>query len=124
MPVPNSESTHSCEAAAQAQLVAYNARDVDAFARAYCDDIQLIDLSTGAVFCNGIDELRLRYGRQFAENPDLHCKLIKRIVCPPFVIDEEDVSGLSPSGSVHAVATYECSGGKIKRAWFIREVQS
>jgi len=116
-----SNLNHSIAAAAQAQLDAYNARDIDAFAHAYTEDVELIDLATGSVFCRGIDELRSRYGRQFSEHPNLHCRLISRIVCPPYVIDEEDVSGLAPSGQVHAVATYECCDGKIRRAWFLRE---
>lgn len=106
---------------AQDQLDAYNARDIEAFARVYADDIQLIALPAGEVFCNGIDELRDRYGKQFTLHPHLHCKLVSRIVCAPFVIDEEEVSGLSSAGLVHAVATYECRNGKIVRAWFIRE---
>ncbi len=120
MHVPHSEMNTSIAAAAQAQLEAYNARDIDAFARAYTDDVELVDLSTGTVFCHGIDELKSRYGRQFSEHPDLHCRLVSRIICPPYVIDEEDVSGLAPSGLVHAVATYECRDGKISRAWFLR----
>ena len=115
---------HSCADAAQAQLEAYNARNIDAFAVVYTDDVQLIDLSSGNVFCNGIGELRLRYGRQFAEHPELHCHLVHRIVCPPFVIDEEQVAGLVEGSIVHAVATYECRNGKIARAWFIREMSA
>jgi hypothetical protein len=120
--VLKSELLHPCAELAQAQLDAYNARDVNAFAKVYAEDVQLIDLSTGSVFCNGLDELRNRYGRQFSEHPHLHCRLVSRIVCPPFVIDEEDVSGLAAGGNVHAVATYECAEGMIKRAWFLREV--
>ncbi len=122
MRVLNSELLHPCAQLAQAQLDAYNARDIDAFARVYADDVQLIDLSTGSIFCDGLEELRNRYGRQFSEHPQLHCRLVSRIVCPPFVIDEEDVSGLAVNGNVHAVATYECADSKIKRAWFLREV--
>lgn len=119
----NEESPQTCERAAQAQLDAYNARDIDAFALVYTDDVRLIDLATGSVFCSGIEELRDRYGRQFEERTELHCQLISRIVCPPFVIDEEHVTGLNPDGHVHAVATYECRDGKISRAWFLREVK-
>lgn len=116
------ERPNDYERAAQAQLDAYNARDIDSFASVYTDDVRLIDLATGIIFCSGLDELRQRYGRQFAEKTDLHCRLVSRIVCPPFVIDEEDVTGLSPDGPVHAVATYECRDGKICRAWFLHEV--
>lgn len=116
-------SSIDCERLAQAQLDAYNAHDVATFADVYSDDVQLIDLATGRTFCNGIGELRERYARTFAENPTMHCRLVSRIACPPFVIDEEDVTGLVEGKNVHAVATYECRDGKICRAWFLREVQ-
>lgn len=109
------------EQCAQQQLDAYNARDIDAFAAVYANDIELIALPSGDVFCSGIEQLRARYAYQFEQHPLLHCKLVSRIVCPPFVIDEEDVGGLRADGNVHAVATYECRGGKIIRAWFLRE---
>ncbi len=109
------------EQCAQAQLDAYNARDIDAFAEVYAETIQLIALPSGEVFCNGIEELRARYGKQFHDHPELHCRLVSRVVCQPFVIDEEDVTGLRSDGPVHAVATYECRNGMIQRAWFLRE---
>ncbi|MCX6140194.1 MAG: nuclear transport factor 2 family protein [Candidatus Kapabacteria bacterium] len=112
----------TAEQCAQEQLDAYNARDIMRFADVYSMDIQLIDLATGSVFCEGRTALIDRYGPMFAAHPDLHCRLMKRIVCPPFVFDEEDVVGLSPNGSTHAVATYECVGGMITRAWFVREL--
>jgi len=109
------------EQCAQAQLEAYNARDIDAFAAVYADGVQLIDLATGSVFCDGRQALIDRYGPMFAEHPALHCELVSRIVAPPFVLDEERVSGLRPDTIVHAVATYEVRDGLITRAWFLRE---
>ncbi len=109
------------EQCAQQQLDAYNKRNIDAFASVYADDVELIALPSGEVFCKGIAELRARYADPFEQQPDLHCRRVSRIVCPPFVIDEEDVSGLRADSNVHAVATYECRNGKIMRAWFLRE---
>lgn len=119
--MPSTSHDKTPQECAQAQLDAYNARNIDAFAKVYADSIQLVALPSGDVFCDGIDELRSRYGKQFNEHPDLHCRLVSRIVCNPFVIDEENVVGLKPGSSVHAVATYECRNGKIVRAWFLRE---
>jgi hypothetical protein len=109
------------EECAQAQLDAYNARDIDAFAAVYHEHVELIDLKTGVPFCSDRDDLTARYGKQFAEHPLLHCELVDRIVCPPYVIDEERVTGLVADRTVHAVATYEVRDGYIMRAWFIRE---
>ena len=120
-----SENQHNRTPAecAQSQRDAYNARNIDDFAAVYAENIVLIALPSGEVFCNGINELRTRYGNMFASRPNLHCRLMSRIVCDPVVIDEEDVSGLSDDGNVHAVATYECRDGRIVRAWFIKQEQ-
>ena len=109
------------EECAQAQLDAYNARDINAFAEIYASDVQLIDLASGEVFCQGRQALIDRYGPMFAQHPNLHCHLTSRIVAPPFVLDEEHVDGLRPNEQVHAVATYEVHHGEIVRAWFLRE---
>jgi len=111
------------EECAQAQLDAYNTGDITTFAAVYADDVQLMDLSTGVVFCSGRPALIERYGTLFQRNPSLHCTLLSRIVAPPFVIDEEHVVGLAEQ-PVHAVATYEVHGGEIQRAWFLREQPS
>ena len=87
----------------------------------YHEDVQLIDLATNTVFCDGRDALIDRYGPMFEDHPDLHCTLVSRIVASPFVLDEEHVTGLRADGVVHAVATYEVRDGMIVRAWFLRE---
>lgn len=106
---------------AQAQLDAYNARDIDAFCAVYADDVVLYDLVSGEATCTGLDAMRERYGKMFEQHPHLHCALVHRMVCGTMVIDEEHVAGLREDGIVHAIATYETSNGRITRAWFIRE---
>lgn len=119
--MPESKHDRTPVMCAQAQLDAYNARDIDAFASVYADDVVLVDLATGVAFVNGKDELYARYHALFAGHHDLHCSLTSRIDCPPFVIDEEHVTGMAPGVTVHAVATYECRNGLIQRAWFLRQ---
>ena len=114
----------TAEQCAQEQLEAYNARDIERFASVYALDVQLIDLATGNTFCNGKEALIERYGPMFDSHPDLHCRLVNRLVCPPFVFDEEDVSGIHSGTSLHAIATYEGVKGFIQRAWFVREEPS
>jgi hypothetical protein len=109
------------ESAAQCQLDAYNARDIDAFCDAYTHDVELSSLLTGEVFCSGIEQMRKKYGEQFERCTELHCNLTKRIVCGNVVIDEEEVSGLVPEMIVHATAIYEIRDGRIARGWFVRE---
>lgn len=107
------------EQAAQAQLDAYNARDINAFADVYADDVQLYSLGSDTPFCSGKEQLRERYGAMFAQCMQLHCRLVSRIVCGNTAIDEEHVTGLS-GDEVHAVAIYDVEGGLIRRAWFVR----
>jgi len=111
----------SPEWCAQEQLDAYNARDIDRFAAVYADDVELIDLVTGNVFCSGKAALRERYGKMFSDRTALHCVLVTRMVCGDVVYDEERVSGLLDNTDVHAVATYLVANGHIIKAWFVRE---
>lgn len=113
--------TRTPERCAQEQLDAYNGRDIDAFCAVYADDVELIDLHSGDVFCRGVDAMRERYGRMFAERTALHCTLVHRMVCGNTAIDEEHVTGLRDDGIVHAVAIYDVRDGFISRAWFVRE---
>ena len=108
------------EAAAQAQLDAYNARDIDAFLKPYHPDVVLARLPGDEPFAHGHEEMRAIYGRMFADAPDLHCRLVHRICHERFVVDHEEVTGMPGRGTVGAVATYEVVDGLIVRAWFLR----
>ena len=46
------------EQAASLQLAAYNARDIESFLQCYSDDIELLDLKTGEIFCSGHTEMQ------------------------------------------------------------------
>jgi hypothetical protein len=106
----------------QAQLDAYNARDIDRFCAEFSDDVRTYDLTTGATLLEGAAAFRQRYDELFRSNPGLHCTLVNRIVCGHIVIDEEHVRGVLPNdGIIHAVATYEVTGDRITRVWFVRE---
>lgn len=105
---------------AQHQLDAYNARDIDRFLECYADGIQLMNFPDNTVFCSGKEEMRTRYGKMFEDKQSLHCRLVKRIVCGDFAIDEEEVDGLVDGRIVHATAIYEVRDNLIQKAWFIR----
>ncbi len=109
------------EELAQRQLDAYNNRDIEAFAMCYAENVQLFRLQSSEMFCEGRDQLRQSYGTMFATHPDLHCELVKRVVCGEIAIDEEKVSGLMADTQLHAVAIYEVKDGLICRAWFARD---
>lgn len=107
------------EQAAQAQLDAYNDRDVDAFLLPYAPNIELAKIPGGAVFARGHAEMRARYSQMFEESPGLHCELKSRICHDRFVVDHEEVTGMRGGDAIGAVAIYEILDGLIARAWFL-----
>jgi DNA phosphorothioation-dependent restriction protein DptG len=86
----------------QAQLDAYNAHDVDAFAACYATDVKIFD-ATGALVMEGLDALRARYGMLFAASPQLHAEVTQRTrigtAAAWYVVDTERVSGRQEPGA-------------------------
>lgn len=86
----------------QAQLDAYNAHDVAAFARCYAQDVRAYD-AQGTTLFEGIDALRARYAALFAGSPALRAEVTQRTRIGSdvawFVVDTEVVSGCNEPGS-------------------------
>ena len=102
----------------QAQVVAYNNRDIDAFTALHSPTAQLFNLPTGELICEGETAIRERYTQRF-ENPNLHAEIINRIVQGNRVIDHEKITGMVADRVVYAVAIYEIENELIQRVWFI-----
>ena len=109
---------HSPLAVVQAQLDAYNNKDLDALMRTYAPDAQQFALH-GALLAEGHAQIRPRYEQRFQE-PDLHALLLSRTVLGNFVTDLELVTRNFPegSGSVEMLCVYEVVDGVIVRASF------
>ncbi len=107
--------------AAQRQLDAYNARDLEAFLAAYAPDCTVRAFPSGSVMMEGDEALRVRYGALFEAHPDLDCRLLTRVEHEVFAIDHEEVAGLREGELVHAVAMYEVREGLIRNVWFLRD---
>ena len=107
------------ESVVQRQLDAYNTRDVDALLATYADDAQHFEYPA-TLLASGAAELRERFTARFRE-PNLHARLLRRIVMGPVVIDHEEVTRTFPEGPgrIELVAIYEVSDGKIASARFI-----
>ncbi|QOL49862.1 nuclear transport factor 2 family protein [Massilia litorea] len=105
-------------AVVQAQLDAYNAKDVDALMRTYAPDAQQFVLH-GPLLAQGHEVIRPRYVARFAE-PDLHARLLGRTVLGNFVTDLELVTRNFPEGlgTVEMLCIYEVVEGRIQRASF------
>ena len=107
------------ESVVQRQLDAYNVRDVDALMATYADDAQQFEYPA-TLLSSGAAQLRERITARFRE-PNLHARLIRRIVMGQVVIDHEEVSRTFPEGTgkIELVAIYEVLDGKIATARFL-----
>ena len=103
----------SPESVVQRQLEAYNARDVDAWLATYADDAQQFE-HPAALFAGGSAQLRERITVRFRE-PNLHARLIQRIVLGQMVIDHEEVSRTFPEGrgKIKLVAITRCETAEL-----------
>jgi putative hydrolase of HD superfamily len=103
----------------QAQLEAYNARDLNAFLATYAPDAQLFEHPSKPL-ARGLDQLRERYSARFAE-PNLHAQVMKRIVMGSIVVDHELVTRTfsEGTGTLEAIAIYEVQESLITRVWFV-----
>ena len=109
-------SHDSPAAVVQRQLDAYNARDIDALLATYAPDARQFQ-HPGKLIASGAAEMRERMAQRFAE-PDLHARLMQRVVMGNVVIDHEEVTRNFPegTGTVEMVAVYEVVDGKIASA--------
>lgn len=104
------------EAVVQAQLDAYNARDVEAILKTYSPDAQQFEFP-GKLLASGHVEIRPRMAARFAE-PNLHARLLRREVIGHIVIDHEEVTRTFPEGTgrMEMIAIYEIKDGLIQSA--------
>lgn len=111
-------NTTSPLAVVQAQLDAYNAKDLDVLMHTYAPDAQQFALH-GALLAQGHEQIRPRYQERFAE-PDLHARLVSRSVVGNVVTDVEVVTRNFPQGrgTVEMLCVYEVVDGRIARASF------
>ena len=106
------------EAVVQAQLEAYNARNIDAFIATYADDVKIFEFPD-KLLSEGTADMRERYGKLFKDER-LHATIVSRIAMGTTVIDHERVRLTLPQGpgTIEAVAIYEVRDGKITAVWF------
>jgi hypothetical protein len=111
--------TTTPESVVQRQLDAYNAHDIDALMAAYAEDIELFE-HPAKLLARGAAQVRERQAARLAE-PNLHAKLVKRMVMGSIVIDQEVVTRTFPEGpgKIELIATYQVHEGRIAKAWFI-----
>lgn len=107
----------------QRQVNAYNARDIDAFLDTYQPDVKLYE-QPDKLLTSGTEAMRKGYAKFFENSPQLHVRIVKRMLLGNRVIDEEEVTGVGPDNkTLHAAAIYEVEQGKIARVWFVKDRQ-
>jgi hypothetical protein len=105
----------------QAQLDAYNTRDLDAFLAQYGEDAEVLDLGSPTPTTRGKSALADRYRQLFDRSPALHCDIVNRSALGRVVIDHERITGRDGSDApVEVMAIYEVIDGLIQRVHFVR----
>ena len=109
------------EEAAQQQLNAYNAQDIDGFLDAYADSVKIYRYPNRAQG-GGIESMRENYTGLFERTPELFANVTNRMVQGRFVVDYEEVYGFSSDGSpTTVIAIYHVNeDGDIDRVEFVR----
>ncbi|WP_046158692.1 nuclear transport factor 2 family protein [Chromobacterium vaccinii] len=109
----------AAERIVQAQLDAYNARNLEAFAACYAEDVKVYRLPAMTLSLSGRAALADHYASKRFNLPKLHAALLHRIVQGSRVIDHEDVT-LDSENHMRAVAIYDVNADSLIAAvWFV-----
>ena len=101
----------------EAQVVAYNARDIDAFVACFAEDVVIAD-GTGKAVISGSDVLRTSYSAMFNANPDLHAEIVTRVRAGGWTVDLERVT--RSGATIEVLVAYLVDGERIERAIMLR----
>ena len=96
----------------QAQVDAYNARDIDAFVAAYDADVVITD-ANGRAIMSGEETIRDEYGALFEASPDLQAEIVARLRTGHWTVDHERVSRGGETREV--LVAYQVADGLITR---------
>lgn len=112
----------TAEEVVQANLDAYNKRDINKFISYFSEDIILVNFADGSVTANGISAIKATYDPYFKASPNLHSKILKRTIFGNKVIDHEYITGrYGNEEALELVLIYEVKDQKINRITVIRE---
>lgn len=103
---------YQAERVVQAQVEAYNARDLARFLGFFSEDAT-VHAYPDTLIATGRAEIATRYARRFESSPQLHAEILSRMVLPPYVVDHERVTGLPGGAIVTAIVIYEVRGDSI-----------
>jgi hypothetical protein len=102
--------------AAQAQLVAYNQRNLEAFVDVFADDVKVFREPNREPSISGKAAFTAAYKKRF-ETVGLRAEILNRMEVGNKVIEHERVYGIRDQ-PYDLVVVYEVVNGKIKNVWF------
>lgn len=102
----------------EAQLIAYNARDVEAFMRCFAPDVRILN-GLGEVVLEGWEAKHARYSEAFKREPNVRCTVLHRIEHGDYVVDHEHLTGYLDGSEKYAVAIYRVQDGLIHQVQFL-----
>lgn len=106
------------ETIVQAQLDAYNARDLVRFVACYAPDVRVYRPPQAEPVLAGREALSAHYAANRFNLPALHAELVNRMVLGRKVIDHERIHGVRET-PFEAAAVYELGAdGLIAAVWF------
>ena len=105
----------------QAQLEAYNKRDLNEFISCYSKDVEIYNFLESKPFLSGQFELSKNYEDVFNNSPKLNATILNRIVYDNKVIDHEQVTGRKGVDLIDVVVIYEMKDNLIDKVYFIRK---
>jgi len=104
---------------AQKQMQTYNARDIDAYAALFSDDVKVYDFPKKLRY-QGKDKLIERYGNFLKKTPELYSFIEKRIVSGNTIIDQEKVIYKKGGTPKEFIVMYIVKNKKIVEVYYIK----
>lgn len=105
----------------QRQLEAYNSHDLERFVAEYTDDVRVFRPPAAEPVLEGKAAFAAHYAKNRFNLPDLHAKVVNRMVAGDKVVDHEHITGLpggAANGVLEAIAVYEVVQDRIRTVWF------
>jgi hypothetical protein len=116
------QTAMSPEQVVQANLDAYNARDIERFMHSFAPEIEMYNFNDGKLMAKGLVAVRELYRELFELSPKLHSTIKQRIVFDNKVIDHEYIVGRRGSDApIEMVLIYEVLGEKIVKTIAMRK---
>ena len=79
------------EETVKANVEAYNARDIAAFAATYAADAKFCKID-GTVLLAGREAIAAFHQKFFEGNPSAHCVIVQHVAMGAFVVDQQQIS--------------------------------